>query len=267
MSIPDPSSTQRDLRLVAAHLRQPQVIGVLVIVWIAVTIAGPFDTLRDMTLANRALYWGLIVFVTYATGALSTQLSSGRITERVSSVPYALMVTALLISLSVFCAVSILNFIFLPAWTSNLLTAATAYVVVYLVCLAVLVLRHTSLGAVTMPEPKQAMILERLPLDKRGVLISLSVQDHYVDIVTAKGREMVLMRLSDAIREVADVPGMQIHRSHWVALGQIASVQRTSDAARVTMSDGSELPVSRGYLPAVREAGLLPKSGKAAKSA
>jgi len=266
VSTSKPSSTQRDLRLIAAHLRQPQVIAVLCIVWVSATIAGPFNTLRDLALPTRALYWGLVVFATYAAGALGTQLISGRVSKHISSVSYRLLVTAFAISLCIFTVLSLINTIFVPTWTSEPFQALTAYAVVLLVCLAVLVLRHTTLGGVTMPEPKQAMILERLPLDKRGALISLSVQDHYVDIVTAKGREMVLMRLSDAMREASDVAGMQIHRSHWVALDQITSMQRAAEAARVTLSNGTELPVSRGYLPAVRAAGLLPKTAKPAKS-
>ncbi|MFT5346702.1 MAG: hypothetical protein ACI9KS_001192 [Sulfitobacter sp.] len=266
VSTPSPSSTLRDVQLIVAHLRQPQVIVVLCIVWLSATIAGPFNTLSELALPTRALYWGLVVFVTYAVGAFATQMFSRRVSKRISSAPFGLLVTAFLISLCIFTVLAVINAIFVPSWTSDPLQAVTAYVVVLLVCVAVLVLRHSTLGGVMIPEPKQAMILERLPLDKRGALISLSVQDHYVDIVTANGREMVLMRLSDAMREASDVVGMQIHRSHWVSLSQITTVQRAGDAARVTLSNGAELPVSRGYLPAVRAAGLLPKTGKPTQS-
>ena len=44
---------------------------------------------------------------------------------------------------------------------------------------------------------------------------------NYVEVWTERGTHLVLMRLSDAIRETAGENGLQIHRSHWVALGAV----------------------------------------------
>ena len=261
-----PSSTLRDLQVIVEHLTRPQVLGVLCLSWLLVTIAGPFNTLADLTLPMRALYWGLVVGLTYMVGTVVTQFLGSRLSRRFKTVPLALSMTAIAVSIGVYAVIAALNIIFLPIWITDPVPAFVVYISVLLISFSVLLLRQATLGELGIPPQKQAMILERLPLDKRGALISLSVQDHYVDIVTAKGREMVLMRLSDAMREASDVAGMQIHRSHWVALDQITSMQRAAEAARVTLSNGTELPVSRGYLPAVRAAGLLPKTGKTAKS-
>jgi DNA-binding LytR/AlgR family response regulator len=57
-------------------------------------------------------------------------------------------------------------------------------------------------------------ILNRVPVQRRGRLIALSVSDHYVEVLTDGGRSLVLMRLSDAIAETGPVKGLQIHRSH-----------------------------------------------------
>ena len=35
----------------------------------------------------------------------------------------------------------------------------------------------------------------------------MSMQDHYVEVTTTRGTEMVLMRFSDAIKDVAPVDG------------------------------------------------------------
>ena len=43
------------------------------------------------------------------------------------------------------------------------------------------------------------------------------MEDHYVRVFTDAGESLILLRLSDAMAEVRDVPGLQIHRSHWVA--------------------------------------------------
>ncbi len=115
-------------------------------------------------------------------------------------------------------------------------------------------LRPTPVGtSATKPPP----ILERLPLPQRGKLLALSVADHYVDVKTDRGTSLLLMRLSDAIKETAGAPGVQIHRSHWVALDAVKAVSRASGKIVVELETGDKLPVSRGYLAAAREAGLV----------
>ena len=62
--------------------------------------------------------------------------------------------------------------------------------------------------------------------------------------------------LADAIRESSGVPGLQIHRSHWVAIAAVVGAHRSDGKVLLELSNGLRLPVSRGYLPAVEEAGL-----------
>ncbi len=94
---------------------------------------------------------------------------------------------------------------------------------------------------------------------KRGALIALSAEDHYVRVTTTAGTELVLMRLADAMAEISQTQGLQVHRSHWVALDQVVKVIRIGGRGELTLSDGSTRPISRGFMPAVRAAGLLPK--------
>jgi DNA-binding LytR/AlgR family response regulator len=102
--------------------------------------------------------------------------------------------------------------------------------------------------------------LDRLALAKRGTLIALSVEDHYVRVRTDRGEAMVLMRLSDAIGETAPVKGLRVHRSHWVALDAVVAAKRRGDGAILTMAAGPEIPVSRANVAAIRDAGLLPRN-------
>ena len=76
---------------------------------------------------------------------------------------------------------------------------------------------------------------------------------------TTKGDHLVLMRLGDAMREVGDTAGAQVHRSHWVAFDAVTACRRDGDRAILTLSDGSELPVSRANVGKIRDAGLLAK--------
>jgi DNA-binding LytR/AlgR family response regulator len=82
------------------------------------------------------------------------------------------------------------------------------------------------------------------------------VQDHYVEVHTERGMHLVLMRLSDAIDEAEGIPGLKVHRSHWVALEAVAEARREGGRVVLRLRDGASVPVSRAHVQALREAGL-----------
>ena len=54
--------------------------------------------------------------------------------------------------------------------------------------------------------------------------MTVSAEDHYVRLTTTIGTKLLLIRLSDVIKEIGDMRGMQIHRSHWIVMDQIQKV-------------------------------------------
>ncbi|SIQ24927.1 transcriptional regulator, LytTR family [Rhizobium sp. RU20A] len=95
-------------------------------------------------------------------------------------------------------------------------------------------------------------LLARLKPANRAPLLRLAVEDHYTRVVTARGSELVLLRFSDAVREAGDI-GLQVHRSHWVAFANIKALSRDGSRLTLETEDGTRVPVSRPYAPAVRE--------------
>jgi|LULE01.1.fsa_nt_gb hypothetical protein len=98
-------------------------------------------------------------------------------------------------------------------------------------------------GAAHHREPP--LFLRNLPENLGHSIISISTQDHYLDVVTQDGSDRILKRMSDAIAELNGYPGMQIHRSHWVALDAIEDMERDGRNVRVRLKNGEVLPVSR----------------------
>lgn len=94
---------------------------------------------------------------------------------------------------------------------------------------------------------------DRLPAG-RGAIISLSMQDHYVEVTSEGGVDLILLRLSDAMRELEDVAGLRLHRSHWAALDHILSVGKSGQRWWAHLSDGRSLPVSNTYLAPLQAA-------------
>ena len=139
------------------------------------------------------------------------------------------------------------------------LTLAGTTLVISVIVMAVIDLFSRHLSPAPADAPQTVPLLDRLPFDKRGPLVAISVEDHYVRVRTTKGEEMILLRLADAIREVGATPGAQVHRSHWAAFDQVASATRDGDRAALQMTKGGDIPVSRRHIPTIKEAGLLPR--------
>ena len=101
-----------------------------------------------------------------------------------------------------------------------------------------------------------AKFLARLPASLRDAdLWAVEAQDHYLRLHTSKGRELILMRLTDAVAELEGLEGARTHRSWWVARAAVTGVERADGRATLTLVDGAEAPVSRAYVKALREAG------------
>lgn len=249
-----PHSTLRDLR---AHLTQPLALLIFAGIAAILTLIAPFRSDQLPGVIWRFTYWLVIAVLTYTIGTLAHRHSYrwfARHDQPVLRIGIAALITALGANITVLLVDAVMlrhlpALADLPGFVAN----TSAIAVIIAVILQLLPDKPNAAGS----DPPA--LLARLPLDKRGALVALSVEDHYVRVRTEKGEEILLMRLSDAIRETGDIPGLQVHRSHWAALDQVRSVQRKGDGALLTMTHGPAIPVSRANMAAIREAGLLPR--------
>ena len=251
-------STLRDWR--SCFTKRPVIVGMLAL-GILLGISGPFDTLRIIPLAPlRVVYWVIVVAVTFATGSFASLLVHTVMKYR--SKWLNILISTCVIGIAVTIVLSVLNLIVFDIWPSTWAELLNQFIIVTLIS-AVVEVGSFALGAGSPTQNENAVaLMQRLPWEKRGPLVSLSAEDHYVRVTTTNGTKLLLIRLSDAIKEVGDTRGMQIHRSHWVALDQIQKVERSGDRGKVIMKDESSCPISRKYMPDVRAAGMLPNGPK-----
>lgn len=94
----------------------------------------------------------------------------------------------------------------------------------------------------------QAAILSRFSMPPGTQLLALSAQEHYTRVVTNAGARLVLLRFSDAVREATPTLGLQVHRSHWVALDAIDAFTRNGREGQILLRNGETVPVSRSYM-------------------
>lgn len=106
-----------------------------------------------------------------------------------------------------------------------------------------------------MPTPP---LMARLSPRFRGPILALQSEDHYVRVHGQGESELLLMRLRDAIAEMDDVAGQQVHRSWWVARDAIERAEPSGRSWQIMLSNGIFAPVARDTVSRLRSEGLLP---------
>ncbi|GHA21255.1 LytTr DNA-binding domain protein [Devosia pacifica] len=251
---------QLTVRELHAEARNPRVWAVMAIACLLIGAIGPFDTFT-LPLPMRVGYWSMIVVSTYALAtAVATYVTIRLEPLLPTTLAYAL--AGAIAGLPVAFLVMAINAVMFEH-TAIDPVLLLVYCPLVALCISVLssFLPHATAPRPTTGQPQAVAqdppILVRLPLQQRGRLLALSVSDHYVDVITDRGHALVLMRLSDAIGETRGVEGLQVHRSHWVAVAAVKRARRSSGRQILELEDGREIPVSRTYLQAARAKGLL----------
>jgi DNA-binding LytR/AlgR family response regulator len=258
------TALQSALRQLQAHFSNPRTLVGVLVVGLVLGFAGPFGTFEAIPLLQRLAYWLVIAGLTYAAGFFLSMYADaawghGRsfaLRLVIMALPAGISATAIVV------LISIVGFTasFSLADLLVLFAECTAVSLAVVTLVLFLIDRNEPASAAPVPTTPEvagaAPILDRVPLGQRGKLLALSVEDHYVYIVTGRGKTLVLMRLADAIRETGAVDGLQIHRSHWVARCAVVKAHRADGRVVLELTNGMRLPVSRGFLPEVRAAGL-----------
>jgi len=230
----------------------------LVAIGLLMAVLGPYRSV-DVPPLRRTIYWLLAIIGGGAIGILI----DFAIRKRIRGFWRAVLGVAILMTPPVTLFVWTLNAGMLgqKVGPRGLLTLGwQVFVIAFLVMAmrALLWRRAIETRTVVMPplpEAERAFRM-RLSAKRRGArLIAIEAEDHYVRIHTDQGSELLTMRFSDALQELAQVHGHQLHRSWWAAGDAIEEVrwQRRSGEAR--LAGGLTAPVSRSFAASLREAG------------
>ncbi|MCZ8080060.1 MAG: LytTR family transcriptional regulator DNA-binding domain-containing protein [Rhodobacteraceae bacterium] len=244
-------------------LRNPRFWISLVALGLVIGITGPFGTMTALPVLPRLAYWVFMVVVTGAIGlilcrSLSTMLARSGLPRL-----WVALLAGLVAGGPISLLVHGLNALLLRpgdvALGPEALTASLFAISAFIsVAVSQIFFADPPAAPVLRPYTPAPRLLNRLPKDIRAPLVALTATDHYTEVTTTAGSALVLIRLSDAIAEAAPTPGLRIHRSHWIALDQITAARRDGPRASITLTTGTDLPVSRSHLAALEQTGLLP---------
>ncbi len=259
------SPLQFALREMRIRLGRPGFWAGLAAVTLVLALSGPFETARLLSFPQLLLYWFMIGASTVAV-ALFTAAMVQNWTDRrgypqnlavlAGGVVAGLPVTLVVLAISdLFFNFSMSELREIPIWTlyCTLISVAGTFL------FRLMAKPHPAAAPIAGPSetpratPRAAPFLRRITKPIGADIISLNAQDHYIEVVTASGRELVLARLGDAERELEGIAGMRVHRSWWVAKRHVASIESTGGRMVLRLANGAEVPVSRQLQKQVRE--------------
>ncbi len=207
------------------------------------TIIGPFDS-SSLSLPLRFLYWSCwngfsvllmmsVLSLLMCTGVRQYYLIAV-IASSIFACFYSLALT--LIAPRIFDSYDAFYF---ETFLDSLLISLTIF------ALVALATRRVS------NHPKSPILATKLEKYPNAEILALRAQDHYVEIITSRGNELLRNSFASAVEEMYPCDGMQVHRSYWVARDAIYKIDRRK--LTIKLINGAEIPISRRRLREIRD--------------
>lgn len=221
---------------------------------------GPFDTFSDLPAFERAAYWIGLTLLLAAQILVALHLLGERLGRLHWAVPAAAAGSA-----------GALPSAFEVAWAESLLRVErdlgpADLLAIYGDVLLIAIPLALAMRAVMAAPPPSAgpppaggpdRLLSALSPERRGALLALAAEDHYLRVFTDRGEELILRRFGDALIDVSALDGAQVHRGWWVARDAVVGSEREGDRTILSLVNGVRVPVSRTYAKAARDSGLV----------
>ena len=230
---------------------------IILIVFIGTILAlmSPFGATSHLPIVGAWAYWtGLLTWGWMASRFIGPRLKNNL--PKLSSFWFYLLASFIMAAL-VFPAVLLIQLA--TGHPVSIVHWPNLYFLIWVVSVAVSGVSFLSDRAFPdKPSDNGARFFARIPAKiSDGSLYAVSSEDHYLRIYTAQGSDLILMRLADAISELGDYDGMQVHRSWWVAKEGVEQIKRDQGKLHIILRDQTKVPVSRTYAPKIRVAGWL----------
>lgn len=250
-------------------------IGVLIasVVGLALLLAlsGAFDT-DEIAPGRRAILWliisGLLVGQASGLDAVLSRAMPPRAVYRALAAGMTVVVTILLMALELRALK--LTSLPPPNWGYDPLPELVLFIAPTIAVVTGLVLllrgafvRGAVIGAAAgapagrqdfaAPEPAAPTTLDW----PEEPVLWVRAHDHYLEVATAGRTRFVRGRMGAAVARLRTAPGLQVHRSWWVAKDAVAAVRREGRDIVLVLGGGGRAPVGRSRIGALRASGWL----------
>lgn len=246
--------------------------------WALVAVFGTVnqltDPLVDASLSQSLFYWGtrFVAFVVllWASDILVNRWLSARmnvppwlkpvvIVSAVALLPFALVelfVESRVPLRSEYDDAELWSVSPILAYLAEYATLASIVMPLHLV-LWLIIDRNGDAAPAPGDSDEQPRFLEKVPGLRAGEVAALQAEEHYVRVFHPAGSELVHYRFGDAVREMPESLGTQVHRSWWVADEAVIAAERGKRRWQLKLQSGHSVPISDSFTKAARDRGWL----------
>jgi len=230
---------------------------------IVTAITGPFNTLAVMGVGKRLVYWSLILIpaVLLQFYISVTLREMARRTDRPwaeASLVAGLIGSVFIVNWALWVGENLIiearsfqpSFVIVSA--SAVVVALTLVVNAFMPTLQPLwgfrkssAAKRPVIRPLSQSETEPSPFFDRLPPDLGRNVICVRAANHHIEVTTTRGHTRVLMRLADAEGDLTTLPGMRVHRSWWVNLTKVETVETGPSKMCLVLITGARVPVSR----------------------
>nr|WP_314085322.1 LytTR family DNA-binding domain-containing protein [uncultured Shinella sp.] len=256
---------QSALRELQVFLRSPRFWATFGAVVLIFWVTGPYGTAERLASAPRLGFWLVQHAAAWSIAVVTIVLVNTLLLRRVPSLLGRMAIGTLIAGVPVGLAteaISLATFGGTPTLATIAQSIASGLALSALFCGLTFMTMSSKQAEALSPSPlpipeatnerAEVLLLRRLKPENRGPVLHMTVADHYTEVTTSRGRELVLLRFSDALEELGATAGLQVHRSHFVADIHVDRLLRSEGRLAILMKDGREIPVSRSRMEAVR---------------
>ena len=235
-------------------------LDLLLLVGVGLVMAalGPYRTL-DVPDLVRTVYWLAAVVGAGLVGILVDSALGSRIPHFWLRIVAVSLLTTLPVTPFVYALNAFLLDLPRRPWLLPQLAWQVLVVCLLLMALRALLWRRIvetrTIVVPPLPEAERAFRLRLSARRRRARLLALEAEDHYVRVHTDAGSELVAMRFSEAVEELALAHGYRLHRSWWASAEAIEAVRWNRGTGEARLTGGLIAPVSRSCAAALKQAG------------
>ncbi|MEL6688007.1 MAG: LytTR family DNA-binding domain-containing protein [Pseudomonadota bacterium] len=219
-------------------------------------VMGVYDS-NEMPILWRFVFW----FVLMSVGGIAFSLTEPLVRDRwFKDANLAVHIGIISLIVSVPITIGLMGLNTRLAWDRPLSVWAMQFVSVMIIAVifigGTIFARRLFAKETSASRVPGSAFLERLPVKLRSsTLWAINSEGHYLRVFTDRGETLILLRLSDALRELEGVSGLQTHRSWWVAEQGIEQIKTSSGKKTILLKSGQEVPVARSRLSSLKQVG------------
>lgn len=251
---------QSALRELQVFLRSPRFWATFAAVVLIFWVTGPYGTSDRLAAIPRLGFWLVLHAVAWGIAVVTIVVVNTLFLHRLPSLLARMALGTVIAGVPVGLAteaISLMTFGGTPTMSTIVESIASGLLLCALFCALTFMTMSSKQAETLSPAPTpeeraEVPLLRRLKPENRGAILHMTVADHYTEVTTSRGRELILLRFSDAIEELGATPGLQVHRSHFVADSHVERLLRADGRLAILLKDGREIPVSRSRIEAVR---------------